>query len=91
MAEEVNTTTLRPGIDNLEHELLEQLETTNACRETLHQQMYEDEGLAIIRAEFNDMLKDFDTLYKEILELIMKIRDLRAYRNNYHKQLQEAK
>jgi hypothetical protein len=47
----------------------------------------EDEELILIWAEFEDMPKNPKTLYKEIVELITRIRDLRAYGKNYQEQL----
>ena len=37
------------------------------------------------------MLKDLNTLYKDIIELIERSRDFRAYRDNYREQLIEVK
>jgi uncharacterized coiled-coil DUF342 family protein len=37
------------------------------------------------------MLKDSDTLYEDIIELIRKTREIREYRDNYRKQLHEAR
>jgi hypothetical protein len=90
MAKNANTT-LQHEVTSLELELLKELDLTSTCRETLHKRVEEDEGLALTRAEFQDMLKDLDTLYKETLKLITRIKDLRAYSENYCKQLQEAK
>ena len=52
-------------------------------RDTLFQRTEEEEGLTLIKAEFWDMLKDLDSLYKEIMNLITKIRDLYIYSKNY--------
>jgi DNA repair exonuclease SbcCD ATPase subunit len=90
MAKDANTT-LQHEVTSLEPKLLEELDSTSTRRETLHKRVEEDKGLALTRAEFQDMLKDLDTLYKETLELITKIKDLRAYSENYCEQLQEAK
>jgi hypothetical protein len=96
MAREASTTTLRPGADNHEpnDELPKQPKPTHARRETLQQRAEEDddtERLALTRAEFQDMLKDPETLYNEIVELILKMREVRAHSENYREQLQEAK
>ena len=56
-------------------------------RETLYERADEDESPALTKAEFQDMLKDPETLYKEIVELIIKTRDLWAYSKNYQEQL----
>jgi hypothetical protein len=37
------------------------------------------------------MLKDFDALYKDIIKLIRKTREIREYRDNYREQLHEAR
>ena len=37
------------------------------------------------------MIKDPETLYEEIVELITKTRDLRAHSENYREQLREAR
>ena len=60
--------------------------TTNR-RETLYQKANKDESPALTKAEFQDLLEYLEMLYKEIVELITKARDLRAYGENYHKQL----
>jgi hypothetical protein len=60
-------------------------------RETLHEKTEDDDNPGLTEAEFRDMLKDPDSLYKEIVELITKMRDLRAYSDNYVEQLREAK
>jgi uncharacterized coiled-coil DUF342 family protein len=36
------------------------------------------------------MLKDSDTLYKDIIKLIRKTREIQEYRDNYHEQLHKA-
>ncbi|KAH0553477.1 hypothetical protein GP486_006453, partial [Trichoglossum hirsutum] len=48
-----------------------------------------NESLALMKTEFQDILQDPETLYKEILELIIKSRDLRIFSKNYHEQLHE--
>ncbi|KAH0553436.1 hypothetical protein GP486_006495, partial [Trichoglossum hirsutum] len=51
-------------------------------RETLCQKVEDDnESLMLTKIKFQDMLQDPKTLYKEILKLIMKLRDL-LLRNN---------
>ena len=74
------------SLETLEHHT----NTTNR-RETLYQKANEDESPALTKAEFQDLLEHPETLYREIVELIMKTRDLRAYGENYHEQLREAK
>jgi hypothetical protein len=61
---------------SLKLELLKELDSTSTYRETLHKRIEEDEELALTQVEFQDMLKDLDTLYKETLKLITRIKDL---------------
>jgi hypothetical protein len=49
---------------------------TPGRRETLFQRVEEEEGPKLTKAEFRELLKDLDRFYKEIVELIAKIRDL---------------
>ena len=44
-----------------------------------------------MKVEFQDLLEHPEMLYKEIVELITKARDLQAYGENYCEQLQETK
>ncbi|KAI9775773.1 MAG: hypothetical protein M1839_000901 [Geoglossum umbratile] len=68
--------------DTLEH-------PTNSTnyRETLLQKVDEDASSALIKAEFQAMLKDPEALYEEIIELIIKTKDSQAYSENYREQL----
>jgi SMC interacting uncharacterized protein involved in chromosome segregation len=86
MAKNANTT-LQHKVMSLELELLKELDSISIYRETLYKRVKEDEGLILTQAEFQDMLKDLDTLYKETLKLITRIKDLQAYSENYCKQL----
>lgn len=70
---------------------LEHLADATNCRETLYQKAKEDESPVLTKTEFQDLLEHPETLYKEIVELITKARDLRAYGENYCEQLQETK
>jgi hypothetical protein len=45
-------------------------------RETLAQRASEEEGPALTKAKFQEILKDLEALYEEIVELISKTRDL---------------
>ena len=45
-------------------------------RETLVQRAGEEEGPALTKVEFREMLKDPEALYEEVVELISKARDL---------------
>jgi hypothetical protein len=81
MARDSSTMTLWLGADDHEHndELLKQLESIHAQRETLQQRTKENnntERPALTLAEFQVMLKDLETLYEEIIDLITKIRKL---------------
>jgi hypothetical protein len=60
-------------------------------RDTLLQRAEEEERPVLTIAEFQDYLKDPDTLYVEIVELITKTRDIQAHRDNYRQQLQETR
>ncbi|KAI9767943.1 MAG: hypothetical protein M1839_004307 [Geoglossum umbratile] len=59
--------------------------------ETLLQKIDNNASSALTKAEFQAMLKDLEALYEEIIELIIKTKDLQAYSENYRKQLQETK
>ena len=45
-------------------------------RETLYKRTEENDSPAFPKAEFEEMMKDPETLYKEIVELIRKTREL---------------
>jgi hypothetical protein len=62
-----------------------------ATRETLCQRADDDDATELTKAEFNELLKDPEALYREVVELINRTRDLRAYSENYQEQLHEAK
>ena len=72
-------------------ETLEHYTNTTNRRETLYQKANEDESPALMKTDFQDLLEHPETLYKEIVELITKTRDLRAYGENYREQLRETK
>ena len=52
-------------------------------RDTLFQRAEEEEGPALLKAEFQELLRNPEALYKEIIELILKTRDILAYSENY--------
>jgi len=52
-------------------------------RETLFQRAEEEEGPALLKAEFQELLQDPVALYKEIIELILKTRNALIYSENY--------
>ena len=89
-ADSTTTTTPRPEPETPEPKLPEQLGTTHARRETLHQRAADDEGLALSWDEFQIMLKDPRNLHEEILDLITGMRNARAHGENYREQLHEA-
>lgn len=60
-------------------------------RETLIQKAEDEEGPALAKTEFREMLKDPEALYDEIVALIAKAKDLHAHSENYREQLREAK
>ncbi|KAH0562003.1 hypothetical protein GP486_003292 [Trichoglossum hirsutum] len=60
-------------------------------RETLCRKAEQEDGPVPIRTKFQEMLKNPDALYEDIIELIKKSRDFRVYRDNYRKQLIEVK
>ena len=60
-------------------------------RDTLFQRVKEEEGSALLKAEFQELLRNLEALYKEIIKLILKIRNILAYSKNYYNQLRETK
>ncbi|KAH0551113.1 hypothetical protein GP486_007541, partial [Trichoglossum hirsutum] len=62
-------------------------ESHSSQREILCWKAEQEDGPVPIRAEFQEMLKDLDALYEDIIELIKKSRDFRAHRDNYREQL----
>ena len=52
-------------------------------RDTLFQKVEKEEGLALLKAEFQELLWNPEALYKEIIKLILKTRDILAYSENY--------
>jgi hypothetical protein len=59
-------------------------------RETLSQRD-DAETNGLTREEFEGLLQDPEHLYNEVIELLAKLRDIRAINENYQEQLQEAK
>ena len=57
-------------------ETLERPTNTTNRRETLYQKANEDESPALTKAKFQNLLEHPEMLYKEIVELITKARDL---------------
>jgi Zinc knuckle len=93
MAKDAIKTTLEPELEILDEseETLQRPAGDPNRRETLCQKADDEENVTLTKAEFQAMLKDPETLYTEVLELITKVRDLRAYGENYREQLHEAR
>ena len=53
-------------------------------RDTLLQRVEEEEGPALLKAEFQELLRNPEALYKEIIELILKIYNILTYSKNYY-------
>ena len=94
----VKDTTKKTHEHKPELEILDEYEETQqwpegypSQRETLCQKTEQEDELVPTRAEFQEILKDPDALYEDIIELIKKSRDFRTYRDNYRKQLIEVK
>jgi hypothetical protein len=60
-------------------------------RDTLFQRAEKEEGPALSKAEFQELLRNPEALYEEIVELILKTRDILAHSENYRDQLRETK
>ena len=64
---------------------------THSRRDTLFQRAEEEEGPALLKADFQELLRSPEALYKEIVELILKMCNILAYSENYCNQLRETK
>src|ERR1700745_1985346 len=64
-----------------------------AKRETLGQKAddEDEEAPGLTEAEFYERLQDPKALYQELVELIQRTRDLKAFSENYREQLYEVK
>jgi hypothetical protein len=60
-------------------------------RDTLFQRAEKEEGPALLKADFQELLRSLEALYKEIIELILKIYNILTYSKNYCNQLRETK
>jgi hypothetical protein len=95
IAKDANKTALELELetsDELE-ELLERLasqKNRKNRRETLCSHAEDEDSLESTKAKFHNMLKDSDALYKDIIELIRKTREIQEYRDNYCKQLHKT-
>ena len=96
MAKDANKTALEPELETSD-ELEELLEWPTSQknkknrRKTLCNHAEDEDGPEPTKAKFQDMLKDPDALYEDIIELLRKIREIREYRDNYREQLHEAR
>jgi hypothetical protein len=64
---------------------------THSRRDTLFQRAEEEEGPALSKADFQELLRSPEALYKEIIKLILKTYNIFAYSKNYYNQLRETK
>jgi hypothetical protein len=64
---------------------------TYSRRDTLFQRTEEEEGPALLKADFQELLRSPEALYEEIIELILKIYNILTYSENYCNQLRETK
>jgi hypothetical protein len=64
---------------------------TYSRRDTLFQRAEEEEGPALLKADFQELFRSPEALYKEIVELILKIYNILTYSKNYYNQLRETK
>ena len=53
-------------------------------RDTLFQRAEEKERPALLKAEFQELFRNPEALYKEIIKLILKTHDILAYSKNYY-------
>ena len=96
MAKDTNKMALEPELETSD-ELEELLEWPTSQknkknrRKTLCNHAEDEDGPEPTKAKFQDMLKDPDALYEDIIELLRKIREIREYRDNYREQLHEAR
>ena len=60
-------------------------------RDTFFQRVKKEEEPALLKAKFQELLRNPEALYKEIIKLILKTRDILAYSENYQDQLRETK
>jgi hypothetical protein len=60
-------------------------------RDTLFQRAEEEEGPALSKADFQELLRSPEALYEEIVELILKTYNILAHSENYCNQLRETK
>jgi hypothetical protein len=89
-----DTTETTTGTPSGPEATLRRLDTAPTTRrETLCHRAEDDEeqNPRLTRAEFEAMLEDPEALYSEVVELIKKLRDQRAFSENYREQLHEAK
>ncbi|KAH0534001.1 hypothetical protein FGG08_007394 [Glutinoglossum americanum] len=92
MAKEAIETALYPELETQEgpEPNRQRLAVQLIRRETLCQRAEDEDRPVPTQAEFQELLKDPDTLYKDIIELIRKARDFRVFSENFREQLAEA-
>jgi hypothetical protein len=56
---------------------------TYSRRDILFQRAEEEEGPALLKADFQELLRSPEALYKEIIKLILKIYNILTYSKNY--------
>ena len=64
---------------------------TYSRKDTLFQRAEKEEGPALLKAKFQELLRNPEALYKEIIKLILKTRNILAHSENYRNQLRETK
>ena len=57
---------------------------TYSRRDTLFQKAEEKEEPALLKADFQELLRSPEALYKEIIKLILKIYNILIYSKNYY-------
>jgi len=81
-----------PKATDESEETLEQPTSRTHRRRTLTQRAEDDnESTTLTRTIFEELLQDPDKLYKDVQALIKRVKELRAYNENYCEQLQEMK
>ena len=85
MARDATSTLLEGGPEPLieSPEESEYPVNTYSRRDTFFQKAEKEEEPALLKAKFQELLRNPEALYKEIIELILKTRDILAYSENY--------
>jgi hypothetical protein len=53
-------------------------------KDTLFQRAEKEKRPALLKAEFQELFRNPEALYKEIIKLILKMRNILAYSENYY-------